>query len=178
VPEVPELEEYTAVKLNKVASWIACIILLTTTVAITLSALGRYFFRHSIAVVVQGSYYLMPSIIALTLGYTLLKGGHVGATILVEIFPIKLHRIAKLLGTCLVSIFSFFFCWAGFLRISMAWNGNEYLPGFPEIPLLPFVVVPFFGFLFLFLASIFTMVKSFKKLFIFDENRNRNDPIQ
>lgn len=160
-----------AFRLNRYMSLTACVILLSTTLAITLSALGRYFFRYPIPLVAQGTYYLMPSVIALALGYTLLKGGHVGATILVDIFPTKLRRIAKLLGTCLVSIFSFFFCWAGFLRVSMAWKGNEYLPGFPEIPLLPFTAFPIFGFLFLFLASVFAMANSFKKLFNFNDKK-------
>lgn len=158
-------DQNIAFRLNRYVSLIASAILLITTLAITLSALGRYFFRHPIPLVAQGTYYLMPSIIALALGYTLLKGGHVAATLLIDIFPVKLRQIAVSVGACLVLIFSFFFCWAGVLRIRMAWNGNEYLPGFPDIPLLSFTVIPFVGFLFLFLAAIAATVNSLKELF-------------
>ena len=161
---MPKPEDSIVTRLIRYMGVIAGIILLATTVAITLSAISRYVFHRPIAIVAQGTYYLIPSIIALSLGYTLIKGGHVGATILVDYLPTKIQRMAGVISSCLVLAFSFIFCWGGILRVWMAWKGNEYLPRYPEVPLLPFTILPLVGLLFLFVAGVGGIGKSVREL--------------
>ena len=170
---MPKPEDSIVTRVIRYMSVIAGMILLTTTVAITLSAISRYVFHRPIAIVAQGTYYLIPSIIALSLGYTLIKGGHVGATILVDYLPRKIQRMAEFISSCLVLALSAFFCWGGILRVWMAWKGNEYLPRYPEVPLLPFTILPLVGLLFLLLAAVGGICKSLRDLLNPNEYRTR-----
>ena len=157
-------EEGMVVRLIRYVSMVAGILLLIVTIAISLNAIGRYLLRYTSPLIAQGTYYLIPSIIALALGYALVKGGHVGAPILVDRLPVKWQRIAEVASSCLVLIFSFFFLWAGFNRVGMAFKGHEYLPGFQEIPLSFFTILPLIGIFFLLLAGGVTLAKSLKEL--------------
>ena len=156
--------ERMVVRLIRYVSMFAGILMLIMTIAISLNALGRYIFRYTSPLIAQGTYYLIPSIIALALGYTLVKGGHVAAPILVDRYPVKWQRLAAFVSSCLVLIFSFFFFWAGLNRVGMAFKGNEILPGFQGIPLSFFTILPFIGLFFLFIAGIVTVFKDFKEL--------------
>lgn len=147
-----------------VAAGISGIAALTSCFLLSTQASIRYIFNYAWSLGVEANRWAILAIFSMPLAYTLAKGGHVAVDLIPVHYPPKLKTTVNVIGMLLTALFSFWMLWATWRYAFRELAIGEFLPGFQNVPLFPFLIFIPIGFFLLLVQSLILLVREAHKL--------------